>query len=166
MTKQMKILIADLLDEAGVELFRNEPGFEVETKTGLTKEQLKRAIHAFDALIIRSATKVTEEILESSSRLKVVARAGIGLDNVDVPAATKHGVLVDAMRRALEAFRTPTALLLAAREGLFEEAAQHALKARQSAIRDLSADILEPSHQMWSICRRSGSGMLTRQRVS
>jgi len=90
----MKILISDNLGEAGVKMFQEEPGFEVDVKTGLEPEELKKIIGDYDALVIRSATKVTEELLQAAKRLKVVGRAGIGLDNVDIPAATKRGVLV------------------------------------------------------------------------
>jgi D-3-phosphoglycerate dehydrogenase len=90
----MKILISDNLGEAGVKLFQEEPGFEVDVKTGLEPEELNKIIGDYDALVIRSATKVTENLLQAAKKLKVVGRAGIGLDNVDIPAATKRGVLV------------------------------------------------------------------------
>ena len=90
----MKVLITDVLQQVGIRLFQNEPGFSVDVKTGLSPNELKTVIHAYDALVIRSATKVTEEILEAATNLKVIGRAGIGLDNVDVPAATRRGVVV------------------------------------------------------------------------
>ncbi len=90
----MKVLISDNLGEAGVKMFQEEPGIEVDVKTGLAPDELKKIIAEYDALVIRSATKVTEELLQSAKKLKVVGRAGIGLDNVDIPAATKRGVLV------------------------------------------------------------------------
>jgi D-3-phosphoglycerate dehydrogenase len=66
----------------------------VDVKTGLSPEELKSIIKDYDALVIRSATKVTEDLLNAATKLKVVGRAGIGLDNVDIPAATKRGVIV------------------------------------------------------------------------
>ncbi len=90
----MKVLVSDNLGEAGIKLFEAEPGFEVDVKTGLDPDELKKRIGDYDALVIRSATKITAELLEAAKKLKVVGRAGIGLDNVDIPAATKHGVLV------------------------------------------------------------------------
>ena len=90
----MKILISDNLGEAGVKMFQEEPGFEVDVKTGLEPDELKKIIADYDALVVRSATKVTEKLLQAAKKLKVVGRAGIGLDNVDIPAATKRGVLV------------------------------------------------------------------------
>lgn len=89
-----KVLVSDALGEAGIQMFRERAGIEVDVKTGLTPLELKEIIGDYDALVIRSATKVTEEILAAGRRLKVVGRAGIGLDNVDIPAATKRGVVV------------------------------------------------------------------------
>jgi D-3-phosphoglycerate dehydrogenase / 2-oxoglutarate reductase len=90
----MKVLISDNLGEAGIKMFEEEPGFDVDVKTGLEPDALKKIIGDYDALVIRSATKVTEDLLQAAKRLKVVGRAGIGLDNVDIQAATKRGVLV------------------------------------------------------------------------
>ena len=90
----MKVLVSDVLGEIGIKMFQDEPGIEVDVNTGLAPEELKKIIGEYDGLVIRSATKVTEEILEAAKQLKVVGRAGIGLDNVDIPAATKRGVVV------------------------------------------------------------------------
>ncbi len=90
----MKVLVSDNLGEIGIQMFQETEGIDVDVKTGLSPEELKEIIGEYDALVIRSATKVTEEILEAAERLKVVGRAGIGLDNVDIPAASKRGVVV------------------------------------------------------------------------
>ena len=90
----MKVLISDNLGEAGIKIFQDEEGIDVDVNTGLAPEELKGIIGNYDALVIRSATKVTEDLLDAATRLKVVGRAGIGLDNVDIPAATKQGVAV------------------------------------------------------------------------
>jgi D-3-phosphoglycerate dehydrogenase len=90
----MKVLVSDNLGEAGIKMFESEPGFEVDVNTGLEPDALKAIIGAYDALVIRSATKVTEGLLEAAKNLKVIGRAGIGLDNVDISAATKRGTLV------------------------------------------------------------------------
>lgn len=90
----MKVLVSDNLGEAGIKMFQEAEGIEVDVKTGLAPEALKEIIGDYDALAIRSATRVTEELLQSARRLKVVGRAGIGLDNVDIPAATKRGIVV------------------------------------------------------------------------
>jgi D-3-phosphoglycerate dehydrogenase len=90
----MKVLVSDVLGDIGIKMFQEEPGIEVDIHTGLAPDELKSVIGQYDALVIRSATKVTEDILNSAQNLKVVGRAGIGLDNVDIPAATKRGVVV------------------------------------------------------------------------
>lgn len=90
----MKILVSDNLDEAGIELLRRQEGFRVDVNSGLEPEALREIIAEYDALVIRSGTRVNEALLESAAKLKVVGRAGIGLDNVDVPAATKRGIVV------------------------------------------------------------------------
>ncbi|MFW5930168.1 MAG: phosphoglycerate dehydrogenase [Desulfosalsimonas sp.] len=89
----MKVLISDNLGEAGIEILETA-GFEVDVKTGLSAGELKSIIPPYHALIIRSATRVTEDLLEAAENLKVVGRAGIGLDNVDTQAATRKGVVV------------------------------------------------------------------------
>jgi D-3-phosphoglycerate dehydrogenase len=90
----MKVLISDALGEAGIKIFENTEGIDVDVKTGLSPEELKGIISSYHGLVIRSATKVTDDLLEAATNLKVVGRAGIGLDNVDIPAATKRGVIV------------------------------------------------------------------------
>jgi D-3-phosphoglycerate dehydrogenase len=90
----MKVLVSDNLGEAGIKMFQDEEGIDVDVKTGLLPEELKSIISDYDGLVIRSATKVTEDLLNAATKLKVVGRAGIGLDNVDIPAATKRGVIV------------------------------------------------------------------------
>lgn len=90
----INVLVSDNLGDIGIQMFKETEGIEVDVKTGLAPDELKGIIGQYDALVIRSATKVTEEILEAATRLKVVGRAGIGLDNVDIPAATKRGIVV------------------------------------------------------------------------
>ncbi|MGS1016434.1 phosphoglycerate dehydrogenase [Allosphingosinicella humi] len=88
-----KVLISDKMDPKAAEIFRAN-GIEVDEKPGLTKEELKAIIGQYDGLAIRSATKVTKDLLEGADNLKVVGRAGIGVDNVDIPAASTKGVVV------------------------------------------------------------------------
>ena len=90
----MKVLVSDNLGEIGIRMFQEEEGIEVDVNTGLPPEELKGIIGEYDGLVIRSATKVTKDLLDAATRLKVVGRAGIGLDNVDIPEATKKGVVV------------------------------------------------------------------------
>ena len=89
-----KILISDKLSEEGINLLNQLPGIQVHIETGLNEEQLCEIIGDYDALLIRSNTKVTANVLKAASRLKVVGRAGIGVDNVDVAEATERGVIV------------------------------------------------------------------------
>ncbi len=88
-----KVLISDALSPAAVKIFQ-ERGINVEQKIGLKPDELKDIIGEYDGLAIRSATKVTKEILAAANKLRVVGRAGIGVDNVDVPGATARGVIV------------------------------------------------------------------------
>jgi D-3-phosphoglycerate dehydrogenase len=88
-----KVLISDQMDPKAAEIFRAH-GVEVDEKTGLTKDELKAIIGGYDGLAIRSATKVTADVIEAATSLKVIGRAGIGVDNVDIPAATARGIVV------------------------------------------------------------------------
>lgn len=88
-----KVLISDELSPAAVAIFK-ERGIETDVNTGLSKEELEKIIPSYDGLAIRSSTKVTEKILAAAKNLKVVGRAGIGVDNVDTKAATARGVIV------------------------------------------------------------------------
>ena len=89
----MRILISDKAHESCARKFR-EAGFEVDEKTGLSPEELKAVIKDYDGLVIRSATKITADLLSTAENLKVIARAGTGLDNVDIAAATERKVVV------------------------------------------------------------------------
>lgn len=89
-----KILIADKLSEAGINFLTEQPGIQVHIETGLGEDQLCEVIGDYDALLIRSDTKVTRKVLQAGQRLKLVGRAGIGVDNVDLKAATEQGVIV------------------------------------------------------------------------
>ncbi|WP_294252854.1 phosphoglycerate dehydrogenase [uncultured Sphingomonas sp.] len=88
-----KVLISDKMDPKAAQIFR-ERGVEVDEITGKTPDELKAIIGQYDGLAIRSSTKVTKDILEHATNLKVIGRAGIGVDNVDIPAASAQGVVV------------------------------------------------------------------------
>lgn len=88
-----KVLISDNLAPVGEKILR-DAGLQVDNRPGLSPEELRAAIPAYDGLVIRSATRVTAEIIEAAENLKVVGRAGIGLDNVDIPAASQKGIVV------------------------------------------------------------------------
>ena len=89
-----RVLLADNIDSEGLEPLRADGRFELEVRTGLKGEELARAIAGFDAVIVRSATRITREALAYADRLKVIGRAGVGVDNIDVEAATERGVAV------------------------------------------------------------------------
>ncbi len=91
-TTKSKVLVKEKISEAGIDLLRKD--FEVDVDTGMSDEELTSRINEYDALIVRSQTQVTADMLEKSSRLKVIGRAGSGVDNIDVVAATKRGILV------------------------------------------------------------------------
>lgn len=88
-----RVLICDKLESAGIDLLKGA-GLEVDNRPGLTGSALADALHAADAAIVRSGTRITGELLESPGKLRAVARAGVGVDNIDVPAATRKGVVV------------------------------------------------------------------------
>jgi D-3-phosphoglycerate dehydrogenase len=88
-----RVLIADKLSPAAVDIFRAR-GVEADVKTGLTKDELLKIIDQYDGLAVRSATKADKDVIAAASNLKVIGRAGIGVDNVDIPAATAKGIVV------------------------------------------------------------------------
>jgi len=90
----MHIVIADQLPASAVELLRSVPGWTIDARSGRAHEELVRDLAQADALVVRSATKVTASLMAAAPQLKVVARAGTGVDNVDVPAATERGIVV------------------------------------------------------------------------
>jgi D-3-phosphoglycerate dehydrogenase / 2-oxoglutarate reductase len=88
----MKVLVSDPIAKEGIEILKAQSNVDV--KTGLKPEELLKIIGEYDALVVRSETKVTAEVMEAGKKLQVVARAGVGLDNVDVKAATQKGIVV------------------------------------------------------------------------
>ena len=89
-----KILIADSLDKEAVAELQAVPGFEVTVKPGLDEAGLVQIIPGFNAVVVRSATKITKPVIDASQGLQIVVRAGIGLDNVDSAAAKAKGIQV------------------------------------------------------------------------
>jgi len=90
----IKILITDKLAQEGIDLLNSIDGVEAVVKTGISEDELAEIIGEHDGLIIRSGTRVTAKVLENPGKLKGIARAGVGVDNIDVPAATRKGVIV------------------------------------------------------------------------
>src|SRR4030066_1558492 len=94
MDEVKKVLVSDPLSNKGLEILGGAKNLKVDIQPGLSPEELKKIIPEYDAIIIRSETKLKRDIIEAGTRLKVIGRAGIGLDNVDLPAATKKGIVV------------------------------------------------------------------------
>jgi D-3-phosphoglycerate dehydrogenase len=89
-----KILVSDPLAQEGVDILKKVKEFQVDVKHKLPPEELKQIIKDYDALLVRSETKVTKDIIEAAVNLKVIGRAGVGLDNVDLASASKRGIIV------------------------------------------------------------------------
>ena len=87
-----RVLVTDKIDEAGLNILKQSS--EVDYKPGLSPDELKNIIKDYDALLVRSQTQATKEILEHASRLKIIGRAGVGVDNIDVETATERGIIV------------------------------------------------------------------------
>ena len=92
--RMYRVLITDSLSKAGLEVLKNTPGIEVDERKGLTPEQVREALKTADGIIIRSGTRLTAELLKDQPRLKAIVRAGVGVDNIDLPAATREGIVV------------------------------------------------------------------------
>lgn len=101
-----KILVSDPLSDEGLDILR-ESGFPVDVKTGLTEDELCKIIGEYECLIVRSGTRVTKKVIDAGDKLRVIGRAGVGVDNIDIPAATEKGILV---------MNTPSANILSAAE--------------------------------------------------
>ncbi|AFZ36957.1 D-3-phosphoglycerate dehydrogenase [Stanieria cyanosphaera PCC 7437] len=87
-----KVLVSDPIDQVGIDILSQVA--QVDVKTGLPVEELVKIIGEYDALMLRSGTKVTQEVIEAGTHLKIIGRAGVGVDNIDVPAATRQGIVV------------------------------------------------------------------------
>jgi D-3-phosphoglycerate dehydrogenase / 2-oxoglutarate reductase len=122
----MKILICDGLDESGLSILRSTDGLEVDNPEQWSMERIAEKLPQYEAMIVRSRTRVTQEMLQRADRLKVIGRAGTGVDNIDLPAASDKGILV---------MNTPGANAMAAAEhtiALMLSLARHVPQAAQS----------------------------------
>src|SRR5438105_2966220 len=90
----IKILVADPLAEEGMKKISESPGVAADVRPGLGEEELAGLVGEYDGMIIRSGVKITAKVMERPGRLRCIARAGVGVDNVDIEAATKAGILV------------------------------------------------------------------------
>src|SRR5438128_540136 len=108
MVEAMHILIADRIAQEGIDLLRSQlPEAQIDERPGLKPEQLRAIIGNYTALIVRSETQVTGDILAAATQLKIVGRAGVGVDNIDIEAATRQGIMV---------VNSPTGNIIAAAE--------------------------------------------------
>ncbi len=89
-----KVLVGEYIDDEAIEGLLSAEGVEVDIKVGISREEILTIIHEYDALIVRSVIKVDKELLDKAKKLKIVGRAGNGTDNIDIPEATNHGVIV------------------------------------------------------------------------
>ena len=90
----IKVLITDKLAQEGIDLLNSTDGVEATVKTGISEDELAKIVGKYDGLIVRSGTKVTAKVLANPGKLKGIARAGVGVDNIDIPEATRKGILV------------------------------------------------------------------------
>src|SRR6516225_8923525 len=88
-----RVLVSDKLEKGGLDLLR-QAGIELDERHGLTGAALQEALQAADGVIIRSGTRITAELLENPGKLRAIVRAGVGVDNIDVAAATRRGIVV------------------------------------------------------------------------
>lgn len=127
-----KILVADSLDQEAVDALRAIPGVEVLVKTGLDEAELVRTIPGVAAVVVRSATKVTKPVIDAADSLKVIVRAGIGLDNIDTKAAKEKGV---------EVANTPAATSISV--------AEHAMGLMLAAVRNYGRAVVSMKQHKW-----------------
>ena len=89
-----KVLVADPISEKGIEALQQDEALDVDVRIGISPEDLLASAHEYEAIIVRSETKVRADVLAKATKLKAVGRAGVGVDNIDVDAASKAGVIV------------------------------------------------------------------------
>lgn len=89
----LRVLVCDPIDEEGIRMLK-EKGFDVDYRPNITAQELKAVVKGYDALVVRSRTKVTREVIEAAPRLKAIGRSGVGLDNIDLQAAKERGIKV------------------------------------------------------------------------
>ncbi len=134
------ILISDPLSEEGIFPLREADNFNVTIKTDLTNDELLKEIGHYDALLVRSQTQVTREVIEQAHELKVIARAGVGVDNIDLDAATENGIIV-----------------VNAPDGNTNSAAEHTIAMLMSLARKIPQAYLSIKNKQWD--RKSHIGV-------
>jgi len=98
----MKVLVSDKLGSKGMDILKTCKGLRVDEKINLSTEDLKKVIRDYEGIIIRSSTNLTKEIISEAKKLKVIGRAGVGVDNVDLEEATKRGIIEDTGRNEMK----------------------------------------------------------------
>ncbi|WP_226038282.1 phosphoglycerate dehydrogenase [Aquibacillus saliphilus] len=136
----LKVLISDPLSEDGIKPLREAKDIEVTMETNLSNEELIKVIGNYDALLVRSQTKVTREIISNATNLKIIGRAGVGVDNIDLDAATEFGVIV-----------------VNAPDGNTNSAAEHTMAMLMSLARKIPQAYYALKHQKWD--RKSHVGV-------
>jgi len=92
--KTFKVLVTENIAQEGIDMLRNDPEVEVHVKVGMKRDRLKESIGEYDAVITRSGTPVSADLIANPGRLKIIGRAGVGVDNIDIEAASKKGIIV------------------------------------------------------------------------
>ncbi len=132
-TQPIKILIADRIAREGIQLLASQlPEAQIEERLGLKPDELKAIIGSYHALIVRSETQVTSEVLAAATNLKIVGRAGVGVDNIDTEAATRRGIIV---------VNSPTGNIIAA--------AEHTIAMLMSLARRIPAAVANMKNGKW-----------------
>jgi len=135
-----KILVADALDQEALEKIESIPDFEVTLKTGMDEDELVKTIPYFNAAVVRGATKMTKKVIDASSNLELIIRAGIGLDNIDIAAAREKGV---------EVANTPAATSISV--------AEHTFGLMLAAVRNHGQANLSMKEHRWEKKKLSGT---------
>lgn len=91
---QFKVIITDNISQEGIDILQRDNTIEIDVRPGIKNEELKSIIGDYDAIITRSGTAITADLIENPGKLKIIGRAGVGLDNVDIEAASKKGIIV------------------------------------------------------------------------
>jgi len=139
----VKVLVTDKLDSSGLDILQGS--CELDYKPGTSHEELKSCIKDYDALLIRSETRVTKEILENATNLKIIGRAGVGVDNIDIPSATEKGVIV---------VNSP--------EGNTVSAAEHTIALMMSMMRKIAAADASVKQRKWERSKFVGNELNSR----
>ncbi|WP_020006886.1 phosphoglycerate dehydrogenase [Salinicoccus albus] len=137
-----KVLVLDPINEDGIKELIDHPNYDIDVNTGLSEPAILEIVHDYEAIIVRSQTTITDKIIQYARRLKVVARAGVGVDNIDIDAATKYGVIV-----------------INAPDGNTISATEHTMAMMLSLTRDIPSAHKELSEGVWDRKAHKGTEM-------